>query len=67
MVEMTDRGPGAFRNQLALLRSIDKHEIEHPEIDEWWDSFRDNPFMRFMSLDDPRQQAIWNAMLKRGA
>lgn len=67
MHALEQRALDAFSNQLRLLRSIDKHEIDHPEIDEWWPKFRDDPYMTFIRSDDSRQAAIWEAMLKRGA
>ena len=56
-----------FHNRLAILRSIDKFELEHEEIDAWWPFFRNSPYLSFLQCDDSRQEAIWSAMLKRGA
>lgn len=67
MHKLCQRALDAFSNQLRLLRSIDMHEIEHPEIETWWPAFRDRPYETFMRSDDSRQRAIWEAMLKRGA
>ena len=62
-----DRSLRTFHNQMAILRSLDKNEISHPKIDEWWEVFCAEPYEFFLRCDDSRQRAIWSAMLYRGA
>lgn len=60
--------PCELRNVLAILRSIDRHEIEAccPVLsDKAWIAFRDNPFEAFLRVDDTVAAAITAAVNKR--
>lgn len=60
-----------FHNGLRLLRSIDKYEIDAelpsvaPLSEKAWTTFRDDPYMRFIQMDDMTRGAVWRAMEKR--
>ncbi len=67
MSDHEDRGKKALRNHLAILNSLDLHEIQHRKIDEWYEAFSADPYRFFLRCNESRRDAIWQAMLQRGA
>lgn len=60
--------PGQVRNILALLRSLDMHEIAQagfPMIERVWPEFSDDPYAFFLRAPDAAQEAITRAMNRR--
>lgn len=52
-----------FHNALRVLRSIDAYELGDPD---WWEQFRDSPYLFFIRCDDDTADVIWRAMVARG-
>lgn len=53
-----------FHNGLRILRSIDAHEVGNPE---WYGQIQEDPYHFFIKCSDEIADAIWAAMVKRGA
>ena len=60
-----------FRDQLAILRSIDADEFEGEDIqagiETWYINFRNDPLNFFLCTAPDIQQTIWRIIIKRGA
>ena len=52
-----------WRNIWCILRSLDRHEIQYPDLD--WPKFRDDPHGYFVRCDTATADAIWAAVEKR--
>lgn len=60
--------PDLLRNALAILWSIDRHELDragYSPTDVEWMMFRRNPFSFYLRASDARQSAIFNIIEER--
>ena len=68
----------AYRNIWCILRSLDLHEIEaqfaagpldtqwRENLCDWhWPSFRDDPHVYFLTVNDTIADCIWRAVMAR--
>jgi hypothetical protein len=57
-----------LRNVIAVMRSIDRHEIEEAGYDMpdgSWQHFRENPAERFLQCNDECREAIMRVIVAR--
>ncbi len=52
------------RNAIAVLGSLDRHEVE-PIDDREWVAFRDGPCRAFLTMSGDRRQRVWRAIQAR--
>ncbi|WP_331373813.1 hypothetical protein [Sinorhizobium chiapasense] len=65
---MNTRSVGLLRNALAILRSIDRDDLDQAGFvptDAQWIAFRDDPYSFYLRATADRQAAIFNIIKAR--